>query len=101
MAKTTLNRRSFLRVSALAGGGFMLGLYPKATPALLAQGGRPAAPALLPADFISIASSGLVSITSRNPETGQHSLNMLAMLIADELDVDWKDVKVVRPDADN
>jgi isoquinoline 1-oxidoreductase subunit beta len=101
MAKTNLNRRSFLRVSALAGGGFMLGLYPKATSALLAQGGRPAAPALLPADFISIASSGLVSITSRNPETGQHSLNMLAMLIADELDVDWKDVKVVRPDADN
>jgi isoquinoline 1-oxidoreductase subunit beta len=101
MAKTNLNRRSFLRVSALAGGGFMLGLYTKATPALLAQGGRPTAPALLPADFISIASSGLVSITSRNPETGQHSLNMLAMLIADELDVDWKDVKVVRPDADN
>ena len=101
MAKTNLNRRSFLRVSALAGGGFMLGLYPKATPALLAQGGRPTAPALLPADFISIASSGLVSITSRNPETGQHSLNMLAMLIADELDVDWKDVKVIRPDADN
>jgi isoquinoline 1-oxidoreductase subunit beta len=101
MAKTNLNRRAFLRVSALAGGGFMLGLYPKATPALLAQGGRPTAPALLPADFISIASSGLVSITSRNPETGQHSLNMLAMLIADELDVDWKDVKVIRPDADN
>jgi isoquinoline 1-oxidoreductase subunit beta len=99
MAKTNLNRRAFLRVSALAGGGFMLGLYPKA--AALAQGGRTAAPALLPADFISIASSGLVSITSRNPETGQHSLNMLAMLIADELDVDWKDVKVVRPDADN
>ena len=101
MAKTNLNRRTFLRVSALAGGGFMLGLYSKATPALLAQGGRPAAPALLPADFISIASNGLVSITSRNPETGQHSLNMLAMLIADELDVDWKDVKVIRPDADN
>jgi len=99
MAKTNLNRRAFLRVSALAGGGFMLGLYPKA--AALAQGGRTAAPALLPADFISIASSGLVSITSRNPETGQHSLNMLAMLIADELDVDWKNVKVVRPDADN
>lgn len=80
MAKTNLNRRTFLRVSALASGGFMLGLYPKA--AALAQCGRPAAPALLPADFISIASSGIVSITSRNPETGQHSLNMLAMLIA-------------------
>jgi isoquinoline 1-oxidoreductase beta subunit len=99
MAKTNLNRRNFLRVSALAGGGFLLGLYPKA--AALAQGGRTAAPALLPADFVSIAANGIVSITSRNPETGQHSLNMLAMLIADELDVDWKNVKVIRPDADN
>jgi isoquinoline 1-oxidoreductase beta subunit len=99
MAKTNLNRRSFLRVSALAGGGFVLGLYPKAS--ALAQGGRPAAPALLPADFVSIAADGVVSITSRNPETGQHSLNMLAMLIADELDVEWKNVKVIRPDADN
>jgi isoquinoline 1-oxidoreductase subunit beta len=99
VAKTTLNRRNFLRVSALAGGGFVLGLYPKA--AALAQGGRPAAPALLPADFVSIAADGVVSITSRNPETGQHSLNMLAMLIADELDVEWKNVKVIRPDADN
>ncbi len=100
MINTTFNRRSFLRVSALAGGGFMLGLYPKAA-AALAQGGRRAETALLPSDFISIASNGIVSITSRNPETGQHSLNMLAMLIADELDVDWKNVKIIRPDADN
>jgi hypothetical protein len=34
-----------------------------------------------------------VSITSRNPKTGQHSLNLLAKLIADELDVDWENVK--------
>ncbi|MGH9766983.1 MAG: molybdopterin cofactor-binding domain-containing protein, partial [Blastocatellia bacterium] len=96
MAK--INRRSFLRVSALAGGGFMLGLYPKAA-AALAQ--RSAPVALAPSDFVSIAANGLVSITSRNPETGQHSLNMLAMLIADELDVDWKNVKIIRPDADS
>ena len=99
MAKTNLNRRSFLQVTALAGGGFMLGLYPKA--AALAQAGRTAENALLPADFISIASNGIVTITSRNPETGQHSHNMLPMLIADELDVDWKDVKIVRAGVDN
>lgn len=96
---TKINRRSFLQVTALAGGGFMLGLYPKA--AALAQGGRTAETALLPADFVSIASNGVVSIASRNPETGQHSLNMLPMLIAEELDVDWKDVKIVRSGVDN
>jgi isoquinoline 1-oxidoreductase subunit beta len=95
-----INRRSFLRVSALAGGGFMLGLYPKAA-AALGQARRTAENALLPADFISIAANGIVTITSRNPETGQHSLNMLPMLIAEELDVDWKDVKIVRAGVDN
>ncbi|HEX4949723.1 MAG TPA: molybdopterin cofactor-binding domain-containing protein [Blastocatellia bacterium] len=100
MAKPNLNRRSFLKVTALAGGGFMLGLYPRAAQtAALAQG--PQAAVLAPSDFVSIAANGIVSITSRNPETGQHSLNMLPMLIADELDVDWKDVKIVRPDADS
>lgn len=93
-----INRRSFLKVTALAGGGFMLGLYPKAT--ALAQGGQ-AAPALLPADFISIAANGVVTLTARNPETGQHSHNMLPMLIAEELDVDWKYVKIVRAGVDN
>jgi isoquinoline 1-oxidoreductase subunit beta len=99
MAKTNLNRRNFLRVSALAGGGFMLGLYPKAV--ALAQGGRPAAPALLPADFIRIAPNGIVTLTAKNTEIGQNVLNTLPMLIAEELDVDWKDVKIVRADADN
>jgi isoquinoline 1-oxidoreductase beta subunit len=100
MSMTSINRRSFLRVSALAGGGFMLGLYPKAA-AALAQTGRPADPALLPADFISIASSGIVTITARNPESGTNGHNMLPMMVAEELDVDWKDVKIVRADVDN
>ena len=98
MAKIKLNRRTFLQVTALAGGGFILGLYPKST--ALAQSRATAETALLPSDFISIASNGVVSITSRNPETGQHSLNMLPMLIADELDVEWKDIKIIRPNAD-
>ncbi|NOT59499.1 MAG: xanthine dehydrogenase family protein molybdopterin-binding subunit [Acidobacteria bacterium] len=96
MTKINVNRRSFLKASALAGGGFMLGLYPKAA-AVLAQ--RQQVP-LTPTDFVSIAANNIVTIISRNPETGQHSLNMLAMLVADELDVDWKNVKVIRPDAD-
>lgn len=106
MAMANLNRRTFLRASALAGGGIMLGLYPKlsakaAEAATMAQAGGAAAPGLLPADFISIASDGVVTITARNPETGQHSHNMLPMLVAEELDVDWKDVKIVRANLDN
>ena len=95
MTKTNLNRRSFLQVSALAGGGFMLGLFPKT--AALAQGGR--AEVLAPNDFIRITADGIVTLTSRNTEIGQNIYNALPMLIAEELDVDWKDVRVVRPDA--
>jgi hypothetical protein len=87
MAKTNLDRRTFHRVSALAGGGFMLGLYSKAAPALLAQGGGPAPAALLPADFVRIASNGIVSITSRNPETGQHSLSPRSATLFSRLQV--------------
>ena len=97
MTKTNIHRRSFLKATALAGGGFMLGLYPK-LPKVFAQGPQAA---LAPADFVSIAANGSVSIASRNPETGQHSLNMLPMLIAEELDVDWKAVKIVRAGVDN
>jgi len=99
MAMTKINRRSFLQVTALAGGGFMLGLYPKA--AALAQGGRPAPAPLVPSNFISIAPNGIVTLTAKNTEIGQNVLNTLPMLIAEELDVDWKDVKIVRADADN
>ena len=97
MTKTNLNRRSFLQVTALAGGGFMLGLYPKAVTAF-AQGPPQMAP-LVPNNFISIAADGIVTLTSRNTEIGQNIYNTLPMLIAEELDVDWKDVRVVRPDA--
>ncbi len=97
MTKTNLNRRSFLQVTALAGGGFMLGIYPKAT--ALAQGPQQAA--LAPTDFIRIAPNGIVTITAKNTEIGQNVLNTLPMLIAEELDVDWKDVKIVRADVDN
>lgn len=89
-----IDRRFFLRVSAVAGGGFMLGLYPKAE--LNAQGFPGQNQALSPADFISIASDGTATIVARNQELGQGTLNLLPMLIAEELDVDWKDVKVVR-----
>src|SRR4030095_1725694 len=99
MTMTKINRRAFLQVTALAGGGLMLGLYPKASTAL-AQGPPRMAP-LVPSDFVSIAPNGIVTLTAKNTEIGQNVLNTLPMLIAEELDVDWKDVKIVRADADN
>jgi isoquinoline 1-oxidoreductase subunit beta len=93
---TQINRRSFLQVTALAGGGLLLGLYSK--PAALAQGQGRAPVPLSPNAFISIASDGSVKIMAKAPEVGQGVKNLLPMMIAEELDVDWKDVKVEQAD---
>jgi len=96
---TQINRRSFLRVSALAGGGLLLGLYAK--PVALVQGqGRPPAPQLSPNAFIRIAPDGSVTIMAKAPEVGQGAKNLLPMMIAEELDVDWKNVKIEQADLD-
>ena len=86
-----INRRSFLQLTALAGGGLALDLY--RTPFAAAQ--EPEAPHdLTPQAFIHIAPDGVVTIMARASESGQGMRNMLPMLIAEELDVDWKDVRV-------
>jgi isoquinoline 1-oxidoreductase beta subunit len=93
-----LSRRSFLRVTALTGGGMMIALHLDPSEAL-AQFGGPAAP-LLPVSFIKIAADGAVTIVSKNPEIGQGIKNMLPMIIADELDADWSRVTIEQADVD-
>src|SRR5664279_939645 len=90
-----LNRRSFLQLTALAGGGLALGLY---RPPLAAAQEPEAPPDLPPQAFIHIAPDGVVTIMARASESGQGMRNMLPMLIAEELDVDWKDVRVQQAD---
>src|SRR5688572_11546659 len=92
----TLDRRSFLRVTALAGGGFMLATYLEPLD-IFAQGRGNQAP-LEPNAFISIDANGIVTITVKNPEIGHGVKVMLPMLIAEELDADWKDVRIVQGD---
>ena len=86
-----MNRRTFLQLTALAGGGLALDLY--RSPLAAAQ--EPEAPPVLtPQAFIHIAPDGVVTIMARASESGQGMRNMLPMLIAEELDVEWKDVHV-------
>jgi isoquinoline 1-oxidoreductase subunit beta len=86
-----VSRRSFLQVTALSGGGIMLGMYTGA-PNASAQSRQQ--PPFEPKAFIKIASDGTVTLVSRNPEIGQGIKTMLPMLIAEELEVDWKKIKV-------
>jgi isoquinoline 1-oxidoreductase subunit beta len=95
-AKGQMNRRAFLRATALAGGGMMLAYYIEPAANVLAQFGPPVT--LLPVSFITIAPDGIVTLIAKNPEIGQGVKAMLPMLIAEELDVDWKDVRIEQGD---
>ena len=92
----TLDRRSFLRVSALAGGGFVLATYFEPLD-VFAQGRGNQAP-LDPNAFVSIDTDGIATIIAKNPEIGQGVKVMLPMMIAEELDVAWKDVRIEQGD---
>jgi len=95
-----MDRRSFFKITAFGAGGVLLSLA--AAPEAEAQGrGGANAPPLDPHFYISVASDGTVTIMSKNPETGQGIRNMLPMLIAEELDVDWKSVKVMQANLDD
>lgn len=115
--KTTvknIDRRSFLTVAATGTGGVLFGLVFKAdaqqpgaakgaAPAPAGGRGGPggfAAAPLKTADFITVNADNSIIIVAKNPEVGQGVRSLLPMLIAEELDVDWKDVKVVQADQD-
>jgi isoquinoline 1-oxidoreductase beta subunit len=94
-----VDRREFLKVSALAGGGLLVGSWFEllAPSAAAAQGGGAT---FVPNAFIRITPTGAVTLIGQNPEIGQGIKTMLPMLIAEELDVDWADVTVEQGDLD-
>lgn len=93
MSTSAVGRREFIKVSALAGGGLMVGSWFEfLRPAAAAAEGTGAA--FVPNAFIRISPAGAVTLVNQNPEIGQGIKTMLPMLIAEELDVDWADVTV-------
>ena len=94
-----VTRRSFLRVSTLAGGGLVLSAWVDPVADLLAQQPPPAP--LAPSAFIKIAPNGAVTIMAKNPEVGQGIKTSLPMLIAEELDVEWEQVTVEQTPLDH
>jgi isoquinoline 1-oxidoreductase beta subunit len=98
--ETLIGRRSFLRVTALGGGGLLLALYADPVAELFAQAPQGPAAAFTATAFVRIDADGTITITAKNPEIGQGVKTHLPMIIADELDVDWKDIKIQQADLD-
>lgn len=79
-----LTRRTFLKASGVVGAGLVLGCKIEATP----DGD------FAPNAFVHIASDGTVSITVAKPDIGTGVRTSLAMIVAEELGVDWQSIKV-------
>jgi len=92
------SRREFIRVSSIVGGGIVFASYVDTLEAAtdFASGLADFAPNA----FITMTPDGMVTIIAKNPEIGQGVKNMYPMIIADELDVAWKNVTVQQGDFD-
>jgi isoquinoline 1-oxidoreductase beta subunit len=87
--ETSLSRRSFLATSAAVGGGLLLGL---SLPFGRSQAGSAAS--FEPNAFIRIGGDGNITLTMPYVEMGQGTYTSISMLIAEELDVNLKQVRL-------
>lgn len=95
--KTAIGRRSFLKSSVVTGGGMMLGFSWLAS----CQSSKTKEEILaMPKEwfemnsYLKIGDNGVVTIFAPNPEFGQNVRTSMPMLVAEELDIDWKKVLV-------
>ena len=94
MIDSTVTRRDFVKVSAVVGGGLMIGF--RFSSEAFAQ---PAA-ALTANAWIRVAPDGAVTFTCGRSEMGQDVYTSLSMILAEELGVDPRKVKVLHAEAD-
>lgn len=96
-----LDRRSFLKTSALAGGGLMLSFSWIAESKAAKTLQNVAADWNELTGYIKITSDNIIKILCPNPEFGQNVMTSLPMMVAEELGVDWDKVVVEMGPHDN
>lgn len=94
MSAPHVNRREFLTVGLTALGGLAVGV--RLEKSSRSPSNRPFAPNA----FVRIEPSGDVVVVVPRPEMGQGSRTAIAMLVAEDLEADWKHVRVEQADLD-
>jgi len=92
MSTIPTTRRDFLTVSAVIGGGMLLGFRLEAM--------APTASTFKANAWISIDADGTVTFTCGRSEMGQDVYTSLSMLLSEELGIDPRRVKVLHAPAD-
>lgn len=96
------SRRDFLKMTAITGGGLVLGFNwfnVEAAPVIVSDAAL--AGNIGFNSYLSIATDGVVTIMSPNPELGQNIMTSFPMVVAEELEADWTKVKVLQANLDN
>ncbi|HXZ45296.1 MAG TPA: molybdopterin cofactor-binding domain-containing protein, partial [Pseudolabrys sp.] len=96
---TDLSRRTFLKTSVATGGALLIGFYLPAGRKALAAAETTSA-AFAPNAFLRIAPDNTVTVIVKHLEMGQGVYTGLPMLVAEELDADWRQIRVESAPAD-
>ena len=91
MKNTNMKRRTFLKVSTIAGGSLLVGCS-FSSPKLLST---PQASEEELGMWIRISTDNKITLIVPSSEMGQHAHTGQAMLVAEELDADWNSIRVV------
>ncbi|SDB54652.1 isoquinoline 1-oxidoreductase, beta subunit [Flavobacteriaceae bacterium MAR_2010_188] len=94
MNKTDISRRNFLKGGALVGGGLLLSFTIPQSNRLTKLLSADAIEGFMPNAYLSIQTDNTVTVILSHVEMGQGIWTTLPMLLAEELDIDFKNVKV-------
>ena len=88
-----LSRRKFIKTTAAAGGGLLVGFYLPAFAKGIKMAGIPAGDNFSPNAFLRVGKDDSVTVILSHCEMGQGIWTSLSMLIAEELDANWKNMR--------
>ncbi|HLO34075.1 MAG TPA: molybdopterin cofactor-binding domain-containing protein [Anaerolineales bacterium] len=108
--KNQINRREFIKLAGAAGGGLVLAVYLEAcaSETSVPATATPLSPTSMPRSpidwapnlYLKMDQDGILTIYAFRSEMGQGIRTAIAMLIAEELDVDWSNVRIEQAQTD-
>ncbi|WP_041355890.1 xanthine dehydrogenase family protein molybdopterin-binding subunit [Melioribacter roseus] len=91
-------RREFIKVFSMSGSALCLASFVPLNSLVASEGDKPKI--FSPSVFIKIDTDGIVTIVVHRSEMGQGVRTALPMIVAEELEVDWRKIKIEQAEGD-